>query len=57
MINAQQIIVTMIAFDMKPPAIATWFYNILFQIESVDVIPYGDFYDQVFKMEHTEPFS
>jgi hypothetical protein len=57
MINAQQIIVTMIAYDMKPPAIASWFYNILFQIESVDLIPYSDFYDKMFKMEHTEPFS
>ncbi len=57
MINAQQIIVTMIAYDMKPPAIASWFYNILFQIESVDLIPYSDFYDKIFKMEYTEPFS
>ncbi len=57
MINAQQIIVVMIAFDIKPPATATFFFNLLFQIESVDVIPWGDYYDDIFEMEHTEPMS
>ena len=57
MINAQQIIVIMIAYDIKPPATATFFFNILFQIESVDVIPWSDYYDKIFEMEHTEPMS
>jgi hypothetical protein len=57
MINAQQIIVIMIAYDIKPPAIATWFFNILFQIESVDVVPWSDFYEKYLKMEKTEPLS
>ena len=57
MINAQQIIVLMIAYDIKPPAIATWFFNILFQIESVDVIPWGDLYNNYLIMEPTEPLS
>jgi hypothetical protein len=57
MINAQQIIVHMIAYNTKPPAIATWFFHILFQIQSVDVIPWGDLYSYLFTMEHTEPLS
>ena len=57
MINAQQIIVHMIAYKTKPPAITTWFFHILFQIQSVDVIPWGDLYSYLFTMEHTEPLS
>jgi hypothetical protein len=57
MINAQQIIVLMITFNTKPPAIATWFFHILFQIQAVDVIPWSDLYSYLFTMEHTEPLS
>ncbi len=57
MINAQQIIVLMIAYDIKPPATASYFFNILFQIESVDVIPWSDYYDAYLDMEQTKPMS
>jgi hypothetical protein len=57
MINAQQIIVLMIAYNTNPPAIALWFFNILFQVQSVDVFPMSDFYDKYLIMEPTEPLS
>ena len=57
MINAQQIIVLMIAYNTNPPAIALWFFNILFQVQSVDVFPMSDFYDKYLIMELTEPLS
>ena len=57
MINAQQIIVLMVAYNTKPPAIALWFFNILFQVQSVNVFLMSDFYDKYLIMEPTEPFS
>ncbi len=57
MINAQQVVVVMIAYDIKPPGVACFFFNLLFQIESVDVIPWSDYYDEYLQMEHTEPMS
>ena len=57
MINAQQVVVIMIAYDIKPPGIACFFFNLLFQIESVDVIPWSDYYDDYLQMEHTDAMS
>lgn len=47
----------MISYDIKPPATASFFFNMLFQIESVDVIPWSDYYDLYLEMEPTEPKS
>ena len=46
-----------LAFAILPPGNVAVFSNVLFQIASVDIIPWTDINEKILKLEHTEPLT